>query len=74
MKAWNRNVVPVVLAIGGLMWLLPTVKQLIKGEEIRGVFIVFAILCFTLAVGSHRRAAAAAAARKAESDSGPPSA
>ena len=72
MKAWKRNLVPLLFAVGGLMWLLPIVKQLIGGEEIRGVFIVFAIACFTMAVGSRRRAAAEAD-QQAESASGPPS-
>jgi hypothetical protein len=66
MKAWKRNLVTALFVLGALGWLLPVVKQLIKGEDVRMAYIVFAISSFTLAIGLR------AAARKTERSSRTP--
>ena len=69
MKILKNKLVPMLFAFGGVMWLVPVVKQLIKGEPLNVVCITSATTCFLFAVIF--RAAGVAASRKSEGDSSP---
>ena len=68
MKFRKNKLVPILWALGGVLWLVPTVKDLIKGEPVREVFPVIAVMCFALAVSFF------GIGRKSGGGSGPPSA
>jgi hypothetical protein len=51
MKAWKNNLVPILFAFGGVMFLVPAVlKPVIKGEPLNNVFLAVALMFFTFAV------------------------
>ena len=68
MNVWKKYRIPALWALGGVLWLIPTVKDLIKGESVREVFPAIAFMCFTFAVTFF------GIARKSGGSSGPPSA
>jgi len=50
MKFWKNNLVTILFALAGVLFLVPTVKQIIKGESFEVVFPVLAIAFLILAV------------------------
>ena len=50
MKFWKNKLVPILFALAGVLFLVPTVKDLIKGEPVREVFPVIAVMFFIFAV------------------------
>ena len=72
MNVLKSKLVPFLFALGGVAWLVPAVKQLIKGEPLNVIYITSATSCFLFAVIF--RAVCVAAARKSEGGSAPPSA
>jgi hypothetical protein len=50
MKVLIHKIVPVLFALGGVLWLVPTVKRLIQGEPLDLVPLGAALALFTLAV------------------------
>ena len=65
MNFWKKYLVPILFALSAVMLLVPTVKDLIKGEPVREVFPVIAVMFFILAF---------VVGRKSGGGSGPPSA
>ena len=50
MNVWKKYLATILFALSGVGFLVPTVKDLIKGEPVRGVFLVIAVMFFIFAV------------------------
>ncbi|MFL5342769.1 MAG: hypothetical protein ACJ8F7_21765 [Gemmataceae bacterium] len=50
MNVSKKYLVAILFAFAGVLLLVPTVKDLVKGEPVRNVFLVLALSNFTLAV------------------------
>ena len=48
MKVWKNKLVPILWALSGVLFLVPTVKDLIQGKPVREVFLVFALILLYL--------------------------
>ena len=68
MSALKNRLVPVLFALAGVLFLVPTIKQVIEGEPIKTVFVVLAMACLVLALVFF------VVGRKSGGGSGPPSA
>jgi hypothetical protein len=69
MKNWKNKLVPMLWALGGVLFLVPAVlKPVIKGEPLNSAFLAIAFMFFTFAVVFF------AVGRKSGGGSSPPSA
>ena len=68
MKLWNHKLVPILFALAGVLFLVPTVKQVIQGESITASFLVLGMTFFVFTL------IFLVADRKSGGSSGPPSA
>ncbi|MEK6286155.1 MAG: hypothetical protein AABO57_10475 [Acidobacteriota bacterium] len=69
MKVWKNKLVTILFALAGVLFLVPTVKSVIKGEPLNVASLVLSLvfLVFSLVLG-------VAGGRKSGEGSGPPSA
>lgn len=65
----KSNLVAILFALGGVGWLVQTLKQIIKGEPLTATPLVTACMFFTFAI-----VFGVAIRRKSGGDSGPPKA
>ena len=49
MKNWKNKLAPSLFAIGGVLSLVPVMKDVIQGEPVRNVFLILAIMFFIFA-------------------------
>lgn len=65
MKVREKKLVPILFALAGVLFLIPAVKSVIKGQPLDVTFIGLAVVCLVLGV---------VLGRQARGGSGPPSA
>jgi hypothetical protein len=70
MNVWKNKLVPILFALGAVLFLVPVMKQVIQGEPVKVVFLVLANTFLALAVVF----LAVGAGPKSDGGSGPPSA
>ena len=62
MKVWKNKLVTILFALGGVLFLVPSVKQLIEGEPFNVSYLVLAGVFLIMSV---------VFGRKSDGDSGP---
>jgi hypothetical protein len=50
MKNWKNKLVPILFALGGVLFLVPVMKQVIQEEPVKVVFLVIANIFLALAI------------------------
>jgi len=55
MKAWEKKIIPVSLAVSAVLFLVPLVKSFIKDEPLNVVFLSVAVVAFVLAIATWRK-------------------
>ncbi|HLF84452.1 MAG TPA: hypothetical protein VI837_09780 [Blastocatellia bacterium] len=65
MKVWKNKLVTILFALAGVLFLVPTVKSVIKGQPLNVAFLGVGVLSLVLAIATWR---------KSGKGSGPPSA
>lgn len=55
MKAWEKKIVPVSLAVSAVASLVIVLKSFIKGQPLNVVFLGVAVVTFALAIATWRK-------------------
>ena len=63
----SKKIVPILFALAGVLFLVPTLKSVIKGEPLNYVFVVLALAFLTLSI-----VFGIVSGRKSDGGSGPP--